>query len=120
MTVCALELRGVALEYMHWMLSVSVVLTVLSLGALVLRQYAAAAIGFLALGVGAIAIVWDGWSARTGYHMEFVALLHPVSLSSRDAFLLVTHAPFLLAGIVLIVLNTRRSGESTSSEDLAL
>lgn len=96
------DLQGLALGYVNWLLTVSVALTLLSTGALLLRRYIAASIGFLSLGTGAIAIVWDGWSARAGHHMELTALLDPVALSSRDAFLLVTHLPFIVVGVLLM------------------
>ncbi len=82
----------------------------MSVAALMLRRYYAAAVGFLALGAGALAIVWDSWSARAGHHMELTALVEPVALSSRETFLLATHLPLLLAGLALLAL--RRSASA--------
>lgn len=110
-------MQSLFVAYVDGLLTASVALTVASLAAAWLRRYTLAALGFLALGSGAIAIVWNGWSARTGYHMELLALLHPVPLSSREAFLLMTHAPLLAVGIVLLFgLSAPKSGGSEVRE----
>ncbi len=90
------------LGYLDWLLTASVLLTIASFGAVAFKRFALASVGFLALGSGALALVWDDWSARAGHHMELTALLHPVALSSREALLLVTHAPLLVLGIILL------------------
>lgn len=92
--------------------TVSVALTVLSAAGLAAGRYLLASLGFLALGIGATAIVWDRWTARAGHHMELTAVLHPVALSSRDWFLLVTHGPFLLLGIILLVFRATNRTDS--------
>jgi hypothetical protein len=85
-------------------MTASVSLTLLSVLAMLFRRYVLAALGFLSLGCGALALVWDGWSAKTGHHMELTALLHPVSLTQREAFLLATHGPLLAIGVALLLL----------------
>ncbi len=101
--------------YVDWLLTASVALTVASLAAAWLRRYTLASLGFLTLGSGAIAIVWDDWSRRTGYHMELLALLHPVALSSRETFLLITHAPLMVAGFAFLFALSSRAKEASLS-----
>jgi hypothetical protein len=102
-------LRDVVLAYINWLLTASVALTIVSLIALMLRRRLLASLGFLALGFGAAAIVWDEWSRRAGHHMELTALLHPVALSSREAFLLATHGPLFLIGVGLLLAASART-----------
>jgi len=101
-------------QYLGAMSTASVVVIVLSLAALSLRRLLLTAFGFLTLGIGAAAIVWDHWSARAGHHMEVTAFVHPVQLTSRDALLLATHAPFLVAGVALLVLSARANAARSS------
>jgi hypothetical protein len=75
--------------------------------ALVYQRYALAAVGFLAVGIGGSAVVWSHWSEQSGHHNSFEAFLHPTSLAYDDAFLLVTHAPFMLVGAAILVWQTR-------------
>ena len=80
--------------------------------AFIYKRYLLASIGFMAVGFGGAGVVWNNWSSSSGYTNSFQAFLHPVGLSYGDAFLLVTHAPFALVGIAILVLTSHGSGES--------
>lgn len=89
--------------YLDCLPTVSVAVTVFGVVALMLKRRLFASLCFLALSFGAMAIVWDDWSARTGHQRELVALVHPVALSSTDVFLLITHAPLFFIGLALLM-----------------
>jgi hypothetical protein len=76
--------------------------------AFVYQRYVLAAVGFLAVGFGGSAVAWSHWSQGAGHHNSFEAFLHPKSLSYDDAFLLVTHAPFMLVGAAILIWRLRQ------------
>jgi hypothetical protein len=80
----------------------SVVLSVLAVVALASKRCLFASLGFAGLGFSALGIVWDQWSERTGHHMEIWAVLDPVPLTEREVFLLATHLPLLILGVILL------------------
>lgn len=61
-----------------------------------------AAVGFLSLGAGAAALVWNDWSTRAGEPLRIYAFLNPVALTEREVFLLATHAPLFILGCLLV------------------
>ncbi len=65
-------------------------------------RYLLAALGFLAVGFGGSAVVWSHWSEQAGHHNSFESFLHPTGLAFDDAFLLATHAPFMLVGAAIL------------------
>jgi len=63
-----------------------------------------------AVGLGGAAIVWSRWSERAGYHNSFEAFFHPTGLAFHKAFLLATHAPFMLVGAAVLFFHFARQG----------
>ncbi len=89
-------------EYLHAFAMFSMALLVVSSVAYVYGRHVIAALGFLAVGFGGAAVVWSHWSERAGYHNSFEAFFHPTGLAFDDAFLLVTHVPFMLVGVAVL------------------
>jgi hypothetical protein len=83
-------------------------LLILSTIAFIYGRYLLSSIGFLAVGFGGSAIVWNGWSDRAGHLNSFAAFSEPVSLTYNEAFLLVTHAPFMAVGLGMLALSARK------------
>lgn len=90
------------LSYLHAFATFSMALLVVASVAFVYQRYLIAALGFLAVGFGGSAVVWSHWSESAGYHNSFEAFFHPIGLAHDDAFLLVTHAPFMLVGAAVL------------------
>ena len=101
-------------QYLGAMSTVSVALLAATFASLWLKRPTVAAFGFLTLAIGATAIVWDHWSARTGHHMELIALTHPVALTNREVFLLLAHGPFLAVGAALLLVGTSPNRHGTA------
>jgi hypothetical protein len=85
--------------YLQALGTISGVLAGLSLFLAALGHRVVASVIMISVGTGGLAVFWDRWSLRAGDHMSLTALTHPASLSANDAFLVLTHGPFLLAGL---------------------
>lgn len=105
------EPAGFPLEYLHAFGTLSMVLLIASSIAYVYERHLLAALGFLAVGFGGSAVVWSRWSERAGYLNSFQAFFHPTGLAFDEAFMLVTHAPFVVVGLAVLwhqLLDSRR------------
>lgn len=95
-------LDDIPFEYLHAFGTLSMLLLIGSSVAYVYERYVLAALGFLAVGFGGSAVVWSRWSERAGYLNSFQAFLHPTGLAFNEAFMLVTHAPFVIVGVIVL------------------
>ena len=73
-----------------------------------------AGIGFTAVGVGGVAITWSHWSASAGHANSLAAFTAPTAVARGDWYLLLTHAPFAVVGLLMIVSECRRLEETRS------
>ncbi len=78
--------------------------------AYIFRRFMIAALAFLAVGIGGSAAVWDRWSERVGAPNSFEAFFQPTGLAYDEAFLLATHAPFVVVGVAVLWYHLARSG----------
>lgn len=95
-------LDRIPFEYLHAFATFSMEVLIASSIAYVYQRYVLAALGFLAVGFGGSAVVWARWSERAGYLNSFRAFFQPTGLAFDEAFMLVTHAPFIVVGVAVL------------------
>ncbi len=98
------EALGVAWAPFDSFATLSMTLLIAASLAHVYGRYLVSALGFLAVGFGGSGVGWSHWSESTGHHNSFGAFFHPTGLAFDDAFLLATHAPFMVVGAVVLAL----------------
>ena len=89
-------------EYLQHFATLSMTFLIGSSVAYLYRRHLLAALGFLAVGFGGSAVVWSRWSERAGDLNSFRAFADPTGLAFNEAFMLVTHAPFVAVGVAVL------------------
>ena len=72
---------------------------------LLLRKRVVRKIGggmLFSVGIAGLALTWNHWSLRTGYHMSIRAFLHTKPLDDDDKRRLNTHVGQLVTGALLL------------------
>ncbi len=101
-------LDRIPFEYLHAFATFSMTLLMVSSLAYIYRRYLVAAVGFLAVGFGGSAVAWSRWSERAGHHNSFQSFFQPTGLAFDETFMLVTHAPFIIVGLAVLLYHVAR------------
>lgn len=114
-----IHLSAAAAWHFNAFRTLSGLLTLLAMLALLSRRLTLASVLLIIDGSAGTGIFWDRWSRAAGHHVELTTMFSGVRPDRADLGLLATHLPLLLIGIGILLTVSWRSGSEHGLSDQA-